>query len=114
MAFAVNTAHRVPIPLLSVMKKELDQMEANDIIGAVTEPTEWCAPMVPVPKKSGKACMCVELQKLTKAVNRVRFILLMPEEVIAQLNSFSVFSSLDAASGFWQIPLDRDSQRLMT
>ncbi|KAK5893905.1 hypothetical protein CgunFtcFv8_006733 [Champsocephalus gunnari] len=34
--------------------------------------------------------------------------------MIAQLSGSTVFSSLDAASGFWQIPLDRDSQRLTT
>lgn len=50
--YAVYTAHRVPIPLLSAVKEELNRMEANDIIETVAEPTEWCAPMVPVPKKS--------------------------------------------------------------
>lgn len=47
--YAVATARQVPVPLLNAAK--LDRMEANDIIEAVTEPTEWCAPMVPVPKR---------------------------------------------------------------
>lgn len=81
-------------------------MEANDIIKAVTEPTEWCAPMVPVLKTNGK--------RLNKAVKGERFILPTSEEMIAQLGGSAVFSSLDAASGFWQIPLDKDSQRLAT
>lgn len=96
------------------MKDELDRIEANDIIEAVTEPTEWCAPLVPVPKRNGKARTCVHLKRLNKAVKRERFILPTSEEMIAQLNGSTVFSSLDAASGFWQIPLDRDSQRLTT
>ncbi|XP_051816865.1 uncharacterized protein K02A2.6-like [Acanthochromis polyacanthus] len=112
--YAVCTARRVPIPLLAAVKEELGRMEANDIIEAVTEPTEWCAPMVPVPKKSGKARICVDLKKLNKAVKRERFILPTSEEMITQLSGFTVFSSLDAASGFWQIPLDKDSQRLTT
>ncbi|KAL6477057.1 hypothetical protein MHYP_G00155560 [Metynnis hypsauchen] len=52
--YAVHTARRIPIPLLKPVKEELERMEANDIIQKVTEPTEWCAPMVPAPKKSGK------------------------------------------------------------
>ena len=40
--YAVCTARRVPIPLLGAVKEELARMEANDIIEAVTEPTEWC------------------------------------------------------------------------
>lgn len=112
--YAVYTARRVPIPLLSAVKEELDHMEANGIVESVTEPTEWCAPMVPVPKKSGKVRICVNLQKLNKAVKRERFILPTPEEVIANLSGSTVFSSLDAALEFWQIPLDKDSQRLTT
>ncbi len=112
--YAVCTARRVPIPLLGAVKEELARMEANNIIEAVTEPTEWCAPMVPVPKKSGRARICVDLKKLNKAVKRERFILPTAEEMTTQLNGSTVFSSLDAASGFWQIPLDKDSQRLTT
>lgn len=112
--YAVCTARRVPIPLLGAVKEELARMEANNIIEAVTDPTEWCAPMVPVPKKSGQARICVDLKKLNKAVKRERFILPTSEEMTSQLNGSTVFSSLDAASGFWQIPLDKDSQRLTT
>ncbi|KAK5893904.1 hypothetical protein CgunFtcFv8_006732 [Champsocephalus gunnari] len=40
--YAGCTARRVPIPLLGAVKEELERMEANDIIEAVTDPTEWC------------------------------------------------------------------------
>lgn len=36
------------------------------------------------------------------------------DEIIAKLSGAKVFSSLDAASGFWQIPLHPDSCRLAT
>lgn len=64
--------------------------------------------MVPAPKKSGKVCICADLKKLNKAVKRERFISLTPEEIIAELSGATVFSSLAAASRFWQIPLDKD------
>jgi len=54
------------------------------------------------------------LKKINKAVKMERFILPSTDEMTAQLNGSTIFSSLDAASGFWQIPLDKDSQRLTT
>jgi hypothetical protein len=69
---------------------------------------------VPAPKKSGQVRICVDLRKLNKAVKRERFVLPTAEEITAKLNGARVFSTLDAAAGFWQIPLDKDSQRLTT
>ena len=39
------------------VREELRRMEENDIIEEVTKPTDWCAPMVPVLKKTGKVCI---------------------------------------------------------
>lgn len=50
--YAVYAARRIPIPLMKPVKEELDRMEAEGIIERVREPTEWCAPIVPAPKKS--------------------------------------------------------------
>lgn len=52
--YAVNTAQKVPMPLLKAVKEELKWMEA-DIMEAVTEPIAWCAQMVPVSKKDWKS-----------------------------------------------------------
>lgn len=112
--YAVHTARRVPIPLMPKVREELRRMEENGIIEEVTEPTDWCAPMVPVLKKNGKVRICVDLKKLNEQVKRERFILPTPEEIIAELSGATVFSSLDAASGFFQIPLHSGSSRLTT
>ena len=72
----------------------------------MTQPTDWCAPMVPVLKKStGKARICVDLKRLNEAVKREQYILPTTDEITAKLSGATVFSSLDAASGFFQIPL---------
>ena len=112
---AVHTARRVPFPMLHKVKEELKRMEDNGVIERVTQPTEWCAPMVPVLKKNtGKARICVDLTKLNQSVKREHYILPIPEEITAKLSGATVFSSLDAASGFWQIPLHPDSCKLTT
>ncbi|XP_061570027.1 uncharacterized protein K02A2.6-like [Cololabis saira] len=71
--------------------------------------------MVPVLKKNtAKARICVDLTKLNKSVKRERYILPTPDEITAKLSGATVFSSLVAASGFWQIPLHPDSCKLTT
>lgn len=113
--YAVHTARRVPLPMLQKVREELQRMERNGIIERVTQPTDWCAPMVPVLKKStGKARICVDLKRLNEAVKREQYILPITDEIIAKLSGATVFSSLDAASGFFQIPLHPDSCKLTT
>lgn len=76
----------------------------------VTQPTDWCAAMVPVLKKdTSKACICVDLKRLNEAVKKEYYLLLTMEEMTAKLSGATIFSSLDAASGFFQIPLHPDS-----
>ena len=46
-----------------------DRMYGKDgVITEVTEPTEWCAGMVVVPKPNGKMRICVDLTKLNANV----------------------------------------------
>lgn len=112
--YAVHTARRVPLPLIQKVKEELLCMEKNGVIEKMTEPTDWCAPMVPVPRKNGRVHICVDVKRLNDAVRRERFILPTAEEITAKLSGGTVFTSLDVASGFWQIPLDPESSKLTT
>ena len=112
--YHVNVARRVPIPLVSKVENELDKMEQEGIIRSVTEPTEWCAPMVVVMKKSGNIRICVDLKGLNKSIKRERYMLPTVEDILPKLTGATVFSKLDAASGYWQLPLDEASSLLTT
>ena len=87
------------------VKKELDRLEALGVIERVTEPTEWCAPLVVVPKSNDKIRICVDYTHLNQAVKRERHILPTVDHVLAQISGASVFSKLDANCGFHQIKL---------
>ena len=89
-------------------------MESAGIIEEITEPTDWCSPMVPVVKKNGNIRICADLKKLNMAVKRERYPIPSLEELLAKLKGARFFSKLDATSGFYQLPLDPDSSKLTT
>lgn len=68
--------------------------------------------MVPVLKPNGDVCICVDLRRLNNVVKREKFVLPTTEEVISKLSGARIFSSLYAASGFYQIPLEEKSRKL--
>ena len=108
------TARRVPVQLHDKVKAELKRMVDMGVITPVTTPTDWCAPMVTVVKPNGKVRICVDLKRLNKSVKRSHFLLPTVDDTLSKLAGARYFSSLDAASGFWQIPLDPESAPLTT
>ena len=112
--YCVTSSRKVPFPLMDSVKKELQRMLDCGVIRKVTEPTEWCAPMVPVVKRNGKIRICVDLRQLNKAVLRENYTLPNLSDISPKLAEAKVFSTLDAESGFWQIPLEPSSQLFTT
>ena len=112
--YSIATARRVPIPLLDKVKAELEQMKKDNIVEEITEATDWCAGMVPVQKKNGKIRICTDFKRLNEAVKRERYILPTMDDILHKLSGASVFSKLDATSGFWQLPLDPETAKLTT
>lgn len=113
--YAVHSPRRVPHPILPKLKTELDRLQDLGVISPVTTPTEWCAPIVVVPKANGKDVrVCVDLTKLNRAVLRPRHILPSVDYVLGQIGQAKVFSKLDANSGFHQVVLTEESKLYTT
>lgn len=112
--YSLSTARRVPIPLLDKVKEELARMERCGVIEAIDDPTDWCAGMVTVMKKSGAVRICTDFKKLNLAVKRERYVIPTLEDLLRKLDGSAVFSKLDATSGFWQLPLDPATAQLTT
>ena len=111
---ALYTPRRVPLPLREKVKEELNRMESIGVISKVNEPSAWCAGMVAVPKPNGSVRICVDLRPLNLCVMRDTFPLPTVDDVLAQLSGATIFSKLDANSGFWQVPLAPQSRHLTT
>ena len=112
--YHVNVARRVPIPLMPKVAAELTKMEEAGIIRKITEPTDWCAPMVVVNKKDGGVRLCIDLKGLNKNIKRERYQIPTIDDILPKLANATVFSKLDAASGYYQLPLDPESAKLTT
>ncbi|KAJ8375467.1 hypothetical protein SKAU_G00060470 [Synaphobranchus kaupii] len=100
---------------LEMMEDELNHMEQQGVISKVEEPTEWCAPMVVVPRRTGRGVrICTDLTVLNKSMMRERHPLPSVENTLGQLAGAKVFSKLDANAGFGQIPIAKESALLTT
>lgn len=112
--FSLSTPRRIFLPLLPKVKEELNHMELEGVISNVEVPTDWCAPMVVVPKCSGKVRICIDLTELNKYVMRAKDPLPSAEYMLGQLAGAKVFSKLDTNAEFWQISLSKDPSLLTT
>ena len=112
--FSLYTPRNVPLPLREKVHLELKRMEKLGVISPVKEPTQWCAGMVIVPKPSGSIHICVDLKPLNKTVMREVHPLPKVDITLAQLTGAKVISKLDTNSGFWQVPLAKQSRLLTT
>lgn len=93
--FAIYSARRVSIPLHDKLKAKLKEMVELDVIQAVDEPTEWCAPLVIVTKPNGEIRPCVDLSKLNLCIKREIHPMPVTDYTLAQLGSAKFFTKLD-------------------
>ena len=89
-------------------------MKSLGVIEEATGPSDWVSPMVVVPKKNGSVRICVDYTKLNQSVKRERYQLPTADELFAKVRGARYFSTLDASSRFWQVPLTKDSSHLTT
>eukprot|EP00117_Sycon_ciliatum_P036471 scpid23188/ scgid27451/ Retrovirus-related Pol polyprotein from transposon opus; Protease; Reverse transcriptase; Endonuclease len=112
--YSLPTPRRISLPMEAKVIEELQALEQSGVIRKVTEPTDWCAGMVVVPKPNGNVRICGDFTRLNQAIRRERHIMPTTDHLLARLGTAKVFSKLDANKGFHQIPLSLESQLLTT
>ena len=115
--FCVTAPRSIPFAYRDKLKQEIDLLVDQGIIAPVTEPTDWCAPIVVAPKKgTDRIRMCVDLSKLNKYVRREHYPSTTPAEAVTDIHQSQAkfFTVFDALKGYHQCPLDEASQNLTT
>ena len=72
------------------------------------------APIVVVPKNNGDVRICVDLTKLSQAVRREIYQMPKVEETLCSIAEGTIYSKLDANSGFQQIAPSAEMAKLAT
>ena len=110
----VNPPRTVPAALRDRVKEELDDMERRGVVRKVEEPTDWVNSMAIVEKPNGSLRIYLNPRHLNKAIKREHFQLPTIEDITTRMANAKCFTKLDANRGYWQIPLDEESQLLTT
>ncbi|KAG1960383.1 interleukin-1 receptor accessory protein-like 1-A [Pimephales promelas] len=95
-------------PLPPMMYQEMRTLLADMLEKKVIQPSSspWAAPIVMVRKKDGSWRFCVDYRKLNSLTYKDAFPLPRIEETLTSLTQASWFTTLDLASGYWQVGVD--------
>lgn len=85
------------------LAEEVKKMLAKKVI--VPSNSNWCSPVVLLRKPDNTWRFCVDYRNLNKVTVKDRYPLPLISELLDQLQGFSIFSTLDLKSGFWQLEL---------
>ncbi|KAI9559444.1 hypothetical protein GHT06_013434 [Daphnia sinensis] len=70
----------------------------------------WASRVLLVPKPDGTFRFCIDLRALNRVTVRDRYPLPRMDDVLGRLWVATVFSQIDLKCGYWQLPLDRETQ----
>ncbi|XP_063624953.1 uncharacterized protein LOC134796705 [Cydia splendana] len=97
---------------MSHSERQLVQGMVDDMVecGIVRESkSPYASPIVLVHKKSGEKRLCVDYRALNNKTKRDHYPLPRIEDLLDQLSGQTVFTTLDLASGYHQIPIAEES-----
>lgn len=94
----------VPPTLYKEVRTLLQGMLKSGVIRESSSP--WAAPIVLVQKKDGSLRFCVDYRKLNNVTRKDAFPLPRIEDSLTSLTQAMWYSTLDLASGYWQVRVD--------
>ncbi|XP_037831815.1 uncharacterized protein LOC119617061 isoform X2 [Kryptolebias marmoratus] len=103
-------SYRIPERLLVSLKEEVDLMLSLEII----EPSrsEWCHPVVLVPKKDGSMRFCIDFRYLNGITQFDSYPAPRIDDMVERIGKARYLTTIDLCKGYWQVPLTARSKEL--
>ena len=99
---------RVPFSLRGTVDRLIDDMLNQGVI--THSASTWASPVVLVAKKDGSTRFCVDYRKLNSITKQDVYPLPRIDDSLDLLAGTQYFTSLDLASGYWQVGMEGGSQ----
>ena len=99
---------RQPVALRKTVQEEVHKMLKNKVIRPSTSP--WSSPIIMVRKKDGSWRFCIDFRKLNSVTHKDAYPLPRIDETLESLAGSTIFSTLDLASGYWQVELEENDK----
>ena len=100
--------YRVPEAQRKVIETHVKDMAHRGVIRPPKSP--WSSPVVLVGKKDGSTRFCVDFRKVNAVTRKDVYPLPRIDETLDTLGGASYFTTLDLASGYWQVPLKEEDK----
>ena len=101
--------YRTPVIRWLTMNEMVQDMQKHGVVQPSSSP--WASPVVLVPKKDGTLRFCIDYRRLNSVTRKDVYSLPRVDDILTALEDSKYFSSLDLASGYWQIELDDDARK---
>ena len=103
-----QAARRLPFSVHQEVARQLKEMQRDRVIEPSNFP--WASHVVLVRKRNGSHRFCVDYRGLNTLTKADTFPLPRVDELLDQLGKSKYFSTIDLATGFWQIKMHSDSR----
>ena len=101
--------YRTPVVRRQRMNRMVQNMQEQGIVQPSSSP--WASPVVLVLKKDGSLRFCIDYRRLNSVTRKDVYPLPRVDDIMIALGDSKYFSSLDLASGYWQIELEEDARK---
>ncbi|XP_035998471.1 uncharacterized protein LOC118564417 [Fundulus heteroclitus] len=103
-------SYRIPERLVPVLEKEIKLMLELGIIEESR--SEWCSPIVLVPKKDASLRFCIDFRHLNAVSNFDPYPMPRVDDLLEKVGSASYITTLDLCKGYWQVALAPEAREL--
>ncbi|OWY98689.1 hypothetical protein PHMEG_00030484 [Phytophthora megakarya] len=116
MEFSIDTGTSPPIKSQpyrvsnaegDVMEAEINQYLGLNLIRPSTSP--WSSPVLMIRKPDGGIRFCIDYRKLNAITVKDCYPMPLIDDILDVLGNARLFSTMDIASGYWNVPIHPDS-----